>query len=268
MKELKGKHAFVTAGTAGIGLAIVQELLKNGVNVSFFGRDEARLEAATRSLEQIISDTSEDAGKYMVKAIDLGNLSEVESFYSKAESAFGPVQILVNNHGGPAAGKLLDVSEEAFLSAFELIVHAAFKLSRLAVPGMKKAGWGRVINVLSLSAKESMPNMTLSNIYRPAAIGLAKSMAIELAGDGITVNSILPAAALTDRTMFFVNQRVEKENKNAEEIIKEIEKTLPVGRLAMPEEFGKLAAYLCSDAAGYITGNVISMDGGLSKTIF
>jgi 3-oxoacyl-[acyl-carrier protein] reductase len=267
MNELAGKHAFVSAGTAGIGLAIVQELLKLGVNVSFFGRDSERLEVSNQSLDLIIRE-SEKAGRYFSDSVDLGDFDQVELFYRKAVNKFGNVNILVNNHGGPAAGKLLDVSEESFLSAFELILHAAFKLSRLAVPSMIESGWGRIINILSLSAKESMPNMTLSNVFRPAAIGLAKSMAIELAGNGITVNSLLPAAALTDRTMFFVNQRVESENRPAEQIISEIERTLPIGRFAKPEEFGKIAVYLCSEAGGYITGNVISFDGGLSKTIF
>jgi 3-oxoacyl-[acyl-carrier protein] reductase len=267
MHELKGKHAFVTAGTAGIGFAIVKELLQHGVNVSFFGRNSLRISEASNNLDALIKD-NEQAGSYYLESIDLIDLKRVEAFYHTSVKRFGNVNILVNNHGGPAAGSLLNVDEDAFLSAFELILHAAFNLSRLVVPAMKETGWGRIINVLSLSAKESMANMTLSNIFRPAAIGLAKSMAIELAGNGITVNSLLPAAALTDRTMFFVNQRVEKENRMADEIIKEIEKNLPIGRLAMPEEFGKMAAFLCSDAGGYITGNVISFDGGLSKTIF
>ena len=267
MKELKGKHALISAGTAGIGLAIVQELMNSGVNVSFFGRDAARLSSAVESLE-IIKNDFEGNVNYFGQSVDLANHAEVELFYKRAIEKFGPVNILVNNHGGPAPGKLLDVSESSFQSAFELVLNASFKLSRLVVPDMKVAKWGRIMNVLSLSAKESLPNMTLSNIFRPAAIGLSKSMALELVGDGITVNSLLPSAALTDRTMFFVNQRVEKESKSAEEIIKEIEKTLPIGRFALPSEFGKMAVYLCSDAGAYITGNVISFDGGLSKTIF
>lgn len=267
MSDLSGRHAFVTAGTAGIGLAIVQELLRKGANVSFFGRDETRLSNAVKSVKEIAAGL-EGAGEFHYASVNLEDFDAVRKFYSDSVSRFGSVSILVNNHGGPAAGGLEDVTEEAFLSAFKLIVHSAFMLCRMTIPAMKENAWGRVINVLSLSAKESLPNMTLSNIFRPAAIGLAKSMAIEFAGKGITVNSLLPAAALTDRTMYFVNKRVENEGRSAESILEEITKSVPMGRFAQPEEFGKMAAYLCSDAAEYITGNVISFDGGISKTIF
>lgn len=266
--ELQGKHALVTAGTAGIGFAIVKSFLESGMKVSFCGRDTDRLLQATTVAREILAERGLAQDNFMATQADVSSLSAVKEFYDEAVGRFGPVEVLVNNHGGPPAGKLNDVSDDAFLAAFHSILETNFQLCRWVVPEMKKASWGRIINVLSLSAKESMPNMTLSNIFRPAVIGLAKSMAIELAGNGITVNSILPAAARTDRTMFFVNQRVQNEGKTAEEILAGIASTLPIGRLAEADEFAEVAAFLCTKGASYITGNVISLDGGLSKTIF
>jgi 3-oxoacyl-[acyl-carrier protein] reductase len=266
--ELQGKHAMVTAGTAGIGLAIVKSFLESGMKVSFFGRDAERLLQATTAAREILAERGLDQDNFLAAQADVSSLTAIRDFYDEAIGRFGPVEVLVNNHGGPPAGKLNDVTDDAFMAAFHSILEANFQLCRWVVPDMKKVAWGRIINILSLSAKESMPNMTLSNVFRPAVIGLAKSMAIELAGNGITVNSILPAAARTDRTMFFVNQRVQNEGKTAEEILAGIAATLPIGRLAESEEFAEVATFLCSKGASYITGNVISLDGGLSKTIF
>ena len=257
--NLKGKNALICASSAGIGKAIAIGLFKEGANVSILGRDEKKLNEAASEILKISN------GKVLATVCDLGSEDNIQNVFERTISKHGAVDILVNNQGGPIPGAFEDISLSDTKKALDINLISTLILSKLCLPQMKKNGWGRIINILSITAKEPSSGMYLSNMVRPAVLGFSKSIALDYAADGITVNSLLPAAVLSDRTSFFVNKSAEEKGISFDEAAAIIAEDLPPKRIATSEEFSQIALYLAGEGASYINGTSICVDGGLSK---
>lgn len=260
---LDNKVALVCASSEGIGKAIAMGLSVEGVHIALFSRDAIKLEIAATEIKSVAK------GRVTVHVGDLSLPSDIHRIYEEVLLQHnGMIDILINNQGGPVPGNLFELSETEIDHAYQVNLRSVFLLSKLCLAGMRVNNWGRIINILSISAKEPLPNMLLSNIFRPAALGLSKTLATENAPFNITINSLLPAAVMTNRTKTILVNVAKKQGIDLETLILENEKKIPVGRIAEPEEFSQLALFLCSDKASYITGTAISVDGGVSKSLW
>jgi 3-oxoacyl-[acyl-carrier protein] reductase len=195
----------------------------------------------------------------MTKAEDIGR------FIETTKRELGDPLILVSNAGGPPGGYFDQFDDAAWERAFNLSLMSAVRLIRAALPGMRAAGWGRIINITSISVKQPIDELLLSNSIRPGVIGLAKTLATQLAKDGITVNNIAPGSILTDRQSALAQVRAERENRSPAEVIASAGASIPAGRIGQPEELGALVAFLASTRAAYITGSTIAVDGGAAR---
>lgn len=258
--KLDGKLALVCASSAGIGKAIAKGLYAEGADVVILGRDKQKLENAEKEIR------ASGTGKLLAVTCDLRDPKSVDSMLTEV-AKLGSPQILVHNQGGPAPGSIENLGEEQIRSAVETNIYSVMRITKALIPGMKASGWGRIVHVLSVSAKESLPNMLLSNMVRPAVVGFSKTIAQEYAPFGITSNCVLPAAVLTQRSLDFMGQRAAKENKTLDQIRMESAKSIPIGRQASPEEFAQTALFLCSEPAAYVTGTAIAVDGGFTRSI-
>lgn len=257
--NLTGKNALICASSGGIGKGIAKGLAIEGANISILGRDEEKLAAAEKELSAVAK------GKVIATQCDLSKEEDIKRVFEKTNNEFGSIDILINNQGGPIPGIFENISIEDTKKALELNLLSNFIITKLCLPGMKEKKWGRIINILSVSAKEPIPNMYLSNMIRPAVIGFAKSIALDYAALGITVNNLLPAAVLSDRTSFFVQKSADEKGISFDEALKNEGAGLPTKYIATPEEFSQLAIFLASENSSYINGTSICVDGGLSK---
>ena len=187
---------------------------------------------------------------------------------AKTVKEFGSINILINNQGGPPPGNFEDTTMEVTEVAIQLHLLSVLHATKLCLPYMLERSWGRIVNILSISAKEPLPNMFLSNTIRPAILGFAKSISQNYADKGITVNSILPSAVLSERTDFFINKTVEDKGISYEEALHQISQNLPPKRIASTEELSKSAVFLCSSYAAYINGVALTIDGGMTKSLY
>lgn len=245
---IEGRTALVTGASRGLGLGIAQVLAREGARVAMSSRSQERLEEAATQVE----------GETAVLVADSEDLERMRALPGAVEKELGPVDILVTNTGGPPAGGPLDHSEEVWLDAYKTLVLAPRTLVEAALPGMRERGWGRIVNTSSVGVREPLGGLALSNAHRKATVGLFKSIANEVAGEGVTLNTIATGRIATDRIAELWGS-IEKAEETAKDEI-------PVGRLGTIEEYGALVAFLCSDRAAYLTGATIPLDGGLSRT--
>lgn len=260
--NLSGKVALVCASSKGIGKGIAVALAKEGVNVSILGRNEESLRKTEVEIKEL------GKGKVCASICDLNNEKEIERAFQKTIDEFGTVHILINNQGGPAPGNFEKISMEDTENAINLSLLSVLRMNKLCIPEMTKNGYGRILNILSIHAKEPAPNMLLSSMVRPAVVALGKCMAHDYADQGITVNSLLPSAVLSDRTDFFVNKKASDESISYDEALAKISEGLPSKKIATPEEFAQMAVFLSSPNASYINGTTICVDAGLTKGLF
>lgn len=246
---IEGRVALVMGGSSGLGLAIAAALAREGARVAIASRDAGRI-AAARERHPAIA-----AGL----AADTTDLEALAALPGRVAAALGPIEILVTNTGGPPAGGPLDNDDAAWRSAFDSLVLAPRTLIGAVLPSMRERGWGRIVNVGSTSTIEPLDGLVLSNSNRMATVGLLKSLATTVAGDGITVNTVATGVFATDRIASLYGS-IEKAEADARE-------SIPAGRLGRPEEYGDLVAFLASERAGYLTGAVITLDGGALKSI-
>jgi 3-oxoacyl-[acyl-carrier protein] reductase len=246
---IEGRTALVMAASKGIGRGIAEALVREGARVSISSRSEESLREAADQM---------DAGVGVFPA-DTGDLERLRELPGEVADRLGPVEILVTNTGGPPGGGALDNSLDEWEQAFRSLVLAPRVLIEQVLPGMRERGWGRIVNVSSSSIREPIGGLTLSNANRLAALGLLETLADEIAGDGITVNTVATGMFATDRL-------VERHGSldTAEAAAKE---RIPARRLGTPEEYGDLVAFLCSERAAYLTGAVIPLDGGLLRSV-
>lgn len=249
---LKGKTAIIMASSKGLGKATALALALEGTNVVICARDKETLQQSAKDLQKQVE------SKVLAIPTDVLKPRDLETVVAKTIEKFGGIDILVNNAGGPPPGRFEVLEEEQWQKAFELNLLSAVRLIQLTLPYMKKNGGGRIINMVSIAAKQPVENLILSNSIRAGVLGMAKTLSQEVASDNITVNNILTGNFLTDRIKHLY---ATKEALNA--VIKEV----PLKRLGKPEEFGSLVAFLASEQASFITGTSIQIDGGLIRSL-
>jgi 3-oxoacyl-[acyl-carrier protein] reductase len=258
--SLQNRHALVGGGSQGIGKATAIELALLGADVTLVSRTEADLVRAMADL-----DTSQGQ-RHGFLAVDFSDTDALARAVA-ALVAVRPVHILVNNTGGPPPGPAHLADPDDFSKAFALHLLSGQTLVRAVVPGMREAGFGRIVNVISTSVKQPLDNLGVSNTIRGAVANWAKTLSNELAVHGITVNNVLPGATKTGRLDQIIRNHSEKKRLSEEEVIAEMEREVPARRLGEPHEIGAAVAFLCSPAAAYINGVNLPVDGGRTKCL-
>jgi 3-oxoacyl-[acyl-carrier protein] reductase len=254
---LTGKVAMVAAASKGIGLAIAKLLAAEGCSVSICARSEEVLEAAAAEI-------GSDTRSYVV---DVANGDDLEWWYGQTIEDLGPVDILVTNTGGPPVGGVFDVSDEQWSIGIESTLMNVVRLCRLVRGDMSEAGWGRIVHITSLVAKEPSDLLAISSTLRAGLMALTRLQATELGPSGVTVNCVLPGHTMTDRQTHLATLRAEQFGITPEEALRRQSAAVPMGRLGTPEEIAAAVAFLCSQQAAYITGVNLLVDGGLTKGI-
>lgn len=258
--QLNSKNALVGAATQGIGAGIALELAKCGANVTVMARNEKKLKQFTASLPK-----THDGQRHQYLVADFSDFDNfkkiITGFFNENE-----IDILVNNTNGPAPGLAMDKHVEDYQAAFGLLFKTVCETTNLALPNMIKKGNGRIINVSSLSVKEPIPNLALSNSIRSAVLAWAKTLSIEVAKHNVTINTVLTGYFDTERIKNLIEHEAQQTHKPVDEIKKSREDKIPMKRLGKPEEYGYLVCFLASDYASYITGTGIPLDGGLNST--
>ena len=251
----------VAGASRGLGFAIARELAREGARVSIASRDAASAEAAARRIRE------ESGSEVLGTGCDVRALDAMTAWHRATIEKFGGIDLLVTNSGGPPAGTFENFDDAAWQNAFELLVLSAVRLVRLAVPSMAARGGGSILMLTSVSVKEPVPNLILSNVIRPATSALAKSLANELAGQKIRVNQILPGRIATDRLKELDEFNSKKAGIPVEDHQRRVSAAIPLGRYGEPAEFARVAAFLLSDAASYLTGTTVQVDGGLTRAV-
>ena len=257
---LRGKVAIVLGASQGMGRASARALAQEGCDLALAARKAPPLGEAAEAIVR------ECGVKVFHQACDVTRDPDRESFLAETLHRYGRVDLLVNNCGGPKPGTFKDLQDpKDWADAIERSLLQVVKWTQAAVPLMK--GWGRIVNIVSTSVKQPIDGLLLSNSVRPGVIGFAKSVARELAGQGITINSVLPGSIRTDRTVELAQARAEKEKTSVDAVLQERGREIPAGRLGEPDEVGALVAFLCSQQAAYITGTTVTIDGGMTRTL-
>lgn len=257
--DLTGKNAFVGGSSKGIGKAVALELAKLGANITLVGRDEAALVQGLIDLSFV----SKSEQRHDSLAVDFLNHERVKGAVSKhLKKTNKTYHILVNNTGGPASGKIFDAEEKEFVTAFEAHLLNNHLLTKMFADGMKKDNYGRIINIISTSVKQPLPNLGVSNTIRAAVANWAKTMANELGAYGITVNNVLPGATETERLKAIINNKVDKTGWTQDLVKEEMLREIPMKRFGKPEEIASAVAFLATPAAAYINGVNVPVDGG------
>ncbi len=255
--HLQNKVAILAAATDGLGFATAQQLLAEGAKVAICGRDEQRNRVAAEHLA-----ATYPADHILVQACDVTNRQQVDAFVQAAHTKFGQVDIVITNAGGPPAGTFETLDASAYEKGFQLNLMSAVSLIHAALPFLKQSDAASILTITSRSAKSPIPNLFISNVIRPAVIGLTKSLSQELGEYGIRVNSILPGWTKTERTVYLLQKRAEKLGVSYEACEADVIKSLPLKRMGEPTEFANVATFLVSPAASYMTGVMLLVDGG------
>jgi 3-oxoacyl-[acyl-carrier protein] reductase len=256
---LRGKVAIVAAASKGLGKAVAAELAQEGAELAICARNSADLENAAREIR-------ERTGRAVfAQMLDVTNAAGVQSFVAEVERQYGRVDICVTNAGGPPAKKFLDITVDEWRKAVELTLMSAVFFAREVLPRMRQRRWGRLITITSVSVKQPIDNLLLSNSIRAAVTGLAKTLANEFGADGITVNNVCPGYTLTERLGELADNMATGAGTSRDAVINQWAAQIPIGRVATPEEFAALVAFLASERASSINGATIPVDGGWVK---
>lgn len=259
---LKGKVAMVAGASRGLGFAVARALAAEGVSVSISSRDANSVADAANRL------TRETGSPAIGTPVDVRQSEPITQWYARTVNEFGGVDLLYVNAGGPPAGTALSFDDDAWMNAFSLLVLSAVRMVRLAVPSMKERGGGAIVIATSSAVKEPIPNLALSNVVRSSVAALSKTLSNELAADKIRVNHLLPGRISTDRIRELDTIRGKATGASAEDVRVAYSKNIPIGRYGEPDEFAAAALFLFSNAAGYITGASLQVDGGLVRSVF
>lgn len=258
--SLEGKRAIVCGSSQGIGLAIAEELAIMGAECILLARNEERLKAAVTGLDNSLRQV------HAYHAVDFNDVAATQELIAKIV-AERPVHILINNSGGPAAGPIVDATEDQFLQAFQQHLLTNHRLVKAVIGRMKAEGYGRIINIVSTSVKIPLKNLGVSNTIRGAVASWAKTMANELGAFGITVNNVLPGATRTQRLEAIVNNTAQKKGTDTRNVEAEMMAEIPAKRFGEPAEIAAVAAFLATPAAAYVNGTSIPVDGGRTGAI-
>jgi 3-oxoacyl-[acyl-carrier protein] reductase len=257
---LKGKTALVLAGGGGLGRAIARALAAEGANVAVAGLRADSIAGTQAALAAV-------GGKSISLLWDLADLSQIDGNVAKIESELGPVDILVNNTGGPPPTPASGQDPAVWSKQFQSMVLSVIATTDRVLPNMRARHWGRVITSTSSGVVAPIPNLAISNTLRVSLVGWSKTLAREVAKDGITANIVAPGRIATDRIKFLDEAKAKREGRSVEDVEAESAATIPIGRLGKPEEYGDVVAFLASERAAYITGSVIRVDGGMIPSI-
>lgn len=253
---LKGKRALVLGASRGLGAAIAQTLAAEGASVI----------AAARSADTIRDWADKTEGKVEALALDLSDAGAIDTALDKV-LADGQVDILVNNTGGPPPGGAADAERSAWISHFETMAANIFHITGRLLPGMRERGWGRVVTLTSSGVEQPIPNLALSNGIRSALVGWSKTLSNEVAGDGVTVNVVMPGRIHTDRVDQLDAAAAKRTGKDVEDVAAASAAAIPTKRYGKPQEFADMVTFLASERASYVTGSKIRVDGGSIKGI-
>src|SRR5690554_3374053 len=259
--NLKGKTALVGGSSKGLGRACVLSLAREGVNIVLCARDKGPLKKTKEEIKSLGVEVLALTG-------DMGNEADNKRVVQKATERFGGIDILINNSGGPKPGTFRDISEEDLDEAYESVLKYNIRMIRLCLPYMEKQGWGRIINITSVTVKEPGPNMVLSNIFRSAVVSYAKTISKELIGKGVTINNIAPGYFKTDRVTQLIKARAKEDGISVADYEKNAIADFPHKRYMDASELGDLACFLCSDQARSITGTTFPIDGGILNGLY
>lgn len=259
---LKGKTVVVTGASQGLGKAIATEFASEGAHVYISSRNEEKLQAAVKKIRE---KTGNKEVNYAV--CDMKNDDQIQSLVQKVVEKYGGVDVLVNNAGGPPAGKFMDMSDDEWFGAFEQNLLSVVRATKKVIPYMKKQEAGRIVNITSSSIKQSIDRLILSNTMRPGVLGLTKSLAQEFAADNILVNTVGPGKIATDRMMQLNETAAKASGITVEEAERASVADIPMGRYGKPEEFAKTVVFLGSFANTYVTGQAVIVDGASVKAL-
>jgi 3-oxoacyl-[acyl-carrier protein] reductase len=258
---LKGKRAIVMAASRGLGYASALGLAREGCHLIVCSRDQQRIDAAADTIRR------ETGAKVKALVADVSSASEARRLVAAAVSEYGGLEIVVHNAGGPPAGETLAMTDEQWQKAFEQNLLSFTRIVGAAAPEMAKAKYGRVLTIASSSIKQPIPNLALSNALRAGVWGIAKTLSRELASQGILVNVIAPGRIDTERIAELDQANAQKHGKSIEDVRKASVSSIPLGRLGRPEELANLVVFLASQAASYITGQAITVDGAAGNAL-
>lgn len=257
--NLKDKIALITGASKGLGYATALQLAREGCKVVINGRDEVRVKSAAEKIK-------EELGSQVIGLVGDASLPDMpEKLVQQTVDAFGGLDILITNTGGPKPGNIDSLDEAAWQSGIDLCLMAHVRLIKAALPHLRKSSAPSILTVTSVSVKQPIQNLLISNSVRAATVGLTKSLALELGREGIRVNSILPGWTETERVAELLNARVKANNSTVEEEAKRQAAEIPFGRMGQPSEFANAAVFLVSPAASYINGVMLQVDGGSYK---
>jgi len=259
---LRGKVAMVAAASKGLGFGIARELAREGALVSIGSRTESEVHDAAEVL------TNETDGDILANVLDVSDPASISEWLENTVDAFGGVDLLVVNAGGPPAGTFDDFEDADWQSAFELTLMSSVRMIRATLPFMRSSGGGSILTITSSSVKEPIDFLLLSNVMRSGVTSLAKSLSQQLAPENIRVNNLMPGRIDTDRVQSLDQMNADNSGTDVDEIKAANELGIPLRRYGTIEEFGRLGAFLLSDAASYITGQTIAVDGGTIKTVW
>jgi 3-oxoacyl-[acyl-carrier protein] reductase len=259
--HLKDKVALVAGASKGLGYAVAHALAREGAAVSICSRDEAAIKAAGSRIE------AETGARVLAVAVDVRSADAIQRWARATEDTFGGIDALMTNSGGPPAGLALSFDDAAWQDAADLLLFSALRMVRAAVPSMRRRGGGAILMSTSSSVKEPIQNLGLSTVLRASVSALAKTLALELAEAGIRVNQIIPGRIDTDRVRHLDELNAKKQGVSVEEAKKRSMASIPLGRYGEGDDFGRVGAFLLSDAAAYMTGATVQVDGGAIRSV-
>ncbi|MCA9522274.1 MAG: SDR family oxidoreductase [Myxococcales bacterium] len=259
---MKGKSGFVGGSSRGLGLAIARELLSEGASVAISGRDAARLEGVAAALAQEFG-----AERVLPVAADLAEPTAIDNALARARDHFGSLQFGIANAGGPPAGPAIASSEGDWQRAFDLHLIGALRFARNLLPHFDEQGFGRLLFLTSVAVKQPLPNLGISNGIRAGVAGLAKTLSLESRHPAVTINCILPGYTRTERLDELAAALAARQGGTPGEVFERWEAEIPLRRIARPDELARVAVFLVSEAASYINGVALAVDGGLSRAL-
>jgi 3-oxoacyl-[acyl-carrier protein] reductase len=259
--QLSGKTALVTAASKGLGRATAMQLAAEGARVMISSRGEEQLAATAAAIRDATG------AEVASVAADVSKSDDLDRLLAEAERRLGGIDVLVNNAGGPRPGGFDALDDAAWQEAFELNLLSSIRLFRGVLPHMRAQRSGRIVTIASSSTKQPIDNLMLSNTYRVALVGLAKSLSIEVAPDGVLINTVGPGRIATDRVASLDATRAEQSGTTVEQVRAQTKKGIPLGRYGTAEEFAKVVTFLVSGANTYLTGQSLLVDGGMVRAL-
>lgn len=261
---LRGRVGIVCGASAGLGRAAAAALAREGANVVICSRDKKRIAAAAAAMRR----TAAKGVQVVPMVADMSVAADIDRLVQGALKRFGRIDILVSNAGGPPVAAFPDLSDEAWEQGTQLTLMSTVRCIRAVLPHMKKRGWGRIVTITSIAARQPINDLVISSTIRPGLLGLTKVLGNQYSADGICINAVAPGFILTDRQREIGTARAKGRGITFDEYLKDAAREIPLGRLGRPEELADVIAFLCSERASYVTGTTITVDGSLARGIF